>query len=307
MTDREALLAAVLQSPDDDTPRLMFADWCEENGETERAEFIRVQIEASRCVPCGGSGVVSKGRSRFRGVPLAPGQALILPGDAVFQCEGCSGALRRERELFEQSPQTHVWFGAVIRLAKMGSDWYEHLKWFSRGFIDPVTCSWSDWLANEKAIRREHPVRMVRLTSRDPYFFDGGESDAGGRCLRVGPNEWTCEKFPGIVFVEPPNRVQLRRSYLFTVLPMDRFRQLQDATNTVNAVPFGGMPAGSLRLEAIEGRREEGEGYLRWRVDARFGNAPATARALADFDALFADGEELIAERSYEVRAPDAR
>jgi uncharacterized protein (TIGR02996 family) len=43
MTEREALLRAVCENPDDDTPRLVFADWLDENGEPERAEFIRLQ------------------------------------------------------------------------------------------------------------------------------------------------------------------------------------------------------------------------------------------------------------------------
>jgi uncharacterized protein (TIGR02996 family) len=50
-TTREALLRAVCDSPDDDAPRLVFADWLEENGdENERAwaEFIRVQCAAAR-------------------------------------------------------------------------------------------------------------------------------------------------------------------------------------------------------------------------------------------------------------------
>jgi uncharacterized protein (TIGR02996 family) len=37
-------LEAILARPDDDTPRLIYADWLEEQGDTERAEFIRVQI-----------------------------------------------------------------------------------------------------------------------------------------------------------------------------------------------------------------------------------------------------------------------
>jgi uncharacterized protein (TIGR02996 family) len=48
MTEREALLAAVCEHPDDDTPRLVFADWLDEHGEPDRAEFIRVQIELAR-------------------------------------------------------------------------------------------------------------------------------------------------------------------------------------------------------------------------------------------------------------------
>ena len=42
--EREALLSAVLANPDDDLPRLVFADWMDENGDPERARFIRSQI-----------------------------------------------------------------------------------------------------------------------------------------------------------------------------------------------------------------------------------------------------------------------
>src|SRR5690242_18641709 len=43
MTDGDALLAAILANPDDDTPRLVYADWLQENGDQDRAEFIRLQ------------------------------------------------------------------------------------------------------------------------------------------------------------------------------------------------------------------------------------------------------------------------
>src|SRR5262245_50608811 len=48
MNERKALLRAVCENPDDDTLRLVFADWFQEYGEEERAEFIRAQIEAAR-------------------------------------------------------------------------------------------------------------------------------------------------------------------------------------------------------------------------------------------------------------------
>ena len=43
MSDEPALLAAILAHPDEDTPRLVYADWLDENGRAERAEFIRIQ------------------------------------------------------------------------------------------------------------------------------------------------------------------------------------------------------------------------------------------------------------------------
>lgn len=56
-TDGAALLAGILAEPGCDTRRLVYADWLEENGEQERAEFIRLQIEmakpdASLCPRC---------------------------------------------------------------------------------------------------------------------------------------------------------------------------------------------------------------------------------------------------------------
>lgn len=42
-----ALLAACRARPADDLPRLVLADWLDENGQPERAEFVRIQVEVS--------------------------------------------------------------------------------------------------------------------------------------------------------------------------------------------------------------------------------------------------------------------
>jgi uncharacterized protein (TIGR02996 family) len=44
MSDEDALLQAIYANPDDDTPRLVYADWLDENGDAERAELIRLQV-----------------------------------------------------------------------------------------------------------------------------------------------------------------------------------------------------------------------------------------------------------------------
>jgi uncharacterized protein (TIGR02996 family) len=43
-SDGDALFRAILDEPADDDLRLVYADWCEENGDAERAEFIRLQV-----------------------------------------------------------------------------------------------------------------------------------------------------------------------------------------------------------------------------------------------------------------------
>lgn len=46
--DPDPLLAAILAAPDDDAPRLIYADWLDERGQPERAAFIRLQVERAR-------------------------------------------------------------------------------------------------------------------------------------------------------------------------------------------------------------------------------------------------------------------
>lgn len=45
MRDEDAFLLAIVSNPDDDAPRLIYADWLEEQGETDRAALIRSQID----------------------------------------------------------------------------------------------------------------------------------------------------------------------------------------------------------------------------------------------------------------------
>lgn len=51
MSDRDALLAAVRAHPDDDTPRLIYADFLDDAGENARAAFVRAQVEVARSEP----------------------------------------------------------------------------------------------------------------------------------------------------------------------------------------------------------------------------------------------------------------
>src|SRR4051794_19420115 len=48
MPDDDAFLRAIIDNPDDDLPRLVYADWLDEHGDPDRAEFIRVQCELVR-------------------------------------------------------------------------------------------------------------------------------------------------------------------------------------------------------------------------------------------------------------------
>lgn len=117
MSDEEALLAAIIANPDEDTPRLVFADWLDENGQPDRAEFIRLQIERAST-----PGLVNEVRqrlltrettllSRYRKEWLRPFQKLLQPKTCKFQRgfvdyveAEASFYLRSAAELYRMTP-----------------------------------------------------------------------------------------------------------------------------------------------------------------------------------------------------------
>src|SRR5260370_1312001 len=51
MSQADAFLDAIREAPDDDTPRLVYADWLDDHGDADRAAFIRAQVRLARLPP----------------------------------------------------------------------------------------------------------------------------------------------------------------------------------------------------------------------------------------------------------------
>jgi uncharacterized protein (TIGR02996 family) len=160
MTDGELLLRAILDQPKEETPRLVYADWLEENGQPERAEFIRVQVEIA-------------------------GWGTTPPADAEEW-------VRRERELLWGHglkwalPATEVHHSGPTGVGPSAG---HILGFFSRGFLSHVTCSWPDWRAHADAILAAQPVERVRLTTW-PYLNLYDPRDERGRSPAYPYREW---------------------------------------------------------------------------------------------------------------------
>ena len=85
MDERGALIAAVLADPDDDLPRLVFADWLDERGEADTARFLRAQI-ALAALPEWEPQAVALRRTRpewDRTEALAGGLPRLAPGGGL--------------------------------------------------------------------------------------------------------------------------------------------------------------------------------------------------------------------------------
>jgi uncharacterized protein (TIGR02996 family) len=198
VSDGAGLLRAILDDPADDTPRLVYADWLEENGDAGgrlRAEFIRLQIELAGIVPgLGDHGKAARLLARYRkGAPVR------------MKARTPATLLMRERA-FYGSPGTEDWLPAGVRdLPPM----LRHVV-FRRGFVESVTLDANAWLEHGPALCALHPVTEVRLADKK-----SGDEGPG----YLGLYFWvTADSWP-----ESPNHLpQGLRGYLKAGRPVDR-------------------------------------------------------------------------------------
>jgi uncharacterized protein (TIGR02996 family) len=128
VSDEVNLLAAIRAAPEDDTVRLVYADWLEEQGGLEQrqlAEFIRVQIRLARD-------------------PLSSRERYTLA--------------RRQEELIDAHASR--WIGEALIQEKVLTPLQVG---FRRGFVEVVRLSLPRWLNHGERILERHPLRELNL------------------------------------------------------------------------------------------------------------------------------------------------
>jgi uncharacterized protein (TIGR02996 family) len=188
MTAAADFLRAIQAAPDDDAPRLVYADWLEEHGEPERALFIRVQCELAR---------MEKWASE---------QFLVLPESREGQY---LDALReRARALLDAH--------GLDWLADLAVEFSTPLRpdIFRRGFVESLILSAADWLAHGDAIYAREPVREVRQTDEPDWpAWDTDIRMTHHGTRQGGRREATCGRWPGVTFRLPePHGARLQRN-----------------------------------------------------------------------------------------------
>ncbi|HVK09244.1 MAG TPA: TIGR02996 domain-containing protein [Gemmataceae bacterium] len=137
--DGAALLRAVIETPADDAPRLVYADWLDDHGRPAWAEFIRLQVAAAR-EPCPNTWV-------------PPRQACAAP-----DCRGCRQFRDRMADLYRQPDLTDaVWAGWNPPVVGVG---------FDRGFIETAAVAPEGFTQVAGRLFALQPLRSVRLAGR---------------------------------------------------------------------------------------------------------------------------------------------
>lgn len=163
-TAETAFVRAVLEDPDDDAPRLVYADWLVEHGEEERAEVILTQIKyaSTKCLPeCFSP----------RKIGCVCGRDLLR-----LRAEDLLGSLPHGGEWLKSFAEI-IW-GTVrpppYNTRHFGSTWIESpggdlikMRW-SCGFISEIHLSTAAFLEHAEALFAAHPVTAVRLSDREP-------------------------------------------------------------------------------------------------------------------------------------------
>jgi uncharacterized protein (TIGR02996 family) len=155
--DWPAFVAAIVADPDDDTARLVAADFLEENGDPDRAAFIRIQVQLARLEATGQGKSLEADELRKKERAFLGPLSLFRSFWAATECPELVGMPARGGRGLEG----------------MRVEGTERLIW-RRGFVETVRCPGDVWLAHGAAVRRRQPVRHLQLS----------------RCDRPDRNEW---------------------------------------------------------------------------------------------------------------------
>jgi uncharacterized protein (TIGR02996 family) len=141
VSDRIALLQNVIAHPDEDAPRLVFADWLDEHGEADRAAFIRLQVARHLRFTADPFDAFKMGFVRWRYAK----DGLRAGLDAYHAALAAEDAL--------QKPHRAEWRKEVpSRIAHMT---------FHRGFISQCEIRVSGFVTAPASLWRRSPVRSL--------------------------------------------------------------------------------------------------------------------------------------------------
>lgn len=184
----DSLLRAVLEDPTDDGVRLVYADWLEENGEPERAEFIRLQLRVA--APWSST----SGECWQCHCARTEGQRTNGP----CRCEPAWRELRRR-------------LGLLVVNRGLEGGWPMPVPsvcnryMLSRGFAGEIFCTWDVFDEHAAELFSAHPVVSVRLTDREPYESPGRTKRRWWWLRSLGRAVWAGSELAAPVFRKLPS------------------------------------------------------------------------------------------------------
>lgn len=209
MNTEAAFLADIIEHPDCDTRRLIYADWLSDHGQEKRAEFIRVQIELSRLVD----------------LPLNP--RTLGSGPALRQREH---ALWFTEGVYEHFASLFLPFFPRFAISPGGYDSFVLVR---RGFLHSVTCTTGQWYRFGRRLCEAGPIQRVETDKRcagmPPRFYVSW----GARDVPAYLPQWVVKFWPrhfpagGVIYFETISQGQQELSQALLNFGRARAKQIR--------------------------------------------------------------------------------
>lgn len=225
MADPHApFLRAVIARPDDDLPRLVYADWLDEQGDSDRAEFIRLQCQLALAPlsPADERKAQNLLNRARKGAPVR----LMARTPATLRLKECLLLAKHPHDWLPEAVREMALFSSAPREdAAAGRTW-------RCGFVERIACTWADWVRYGTLVRAETPLRAVTLTDwpqvwgqvRDvtqsatvpgnvslhgepPYSWSSSTRNplVSGEYYPDACQKMLAEQYPGLTFALPAN------------------------------------------------------------------------------------------------------
>lgn len=135
--EEQGLLNAIIESPDDDSPRLVYCDWLLEHEEYERAEYIREDVVNPKSI---------------KSIELELRQS-NLGNLAEYQIWARPWMSLNWKQWANANPISHPY-----------TCWETE-----RGFIESLSCGLADWMLRGESLVQRQPIRTVNIVDRVPW------------------------------------------------------------------------------------------------------------------------------------------
>jgi uncharacterized protein (TIGR02996 family) len=186
------LLAAIITHPDEDTPRLIYADWLQENGDEDRAEFIRLNCKLLRkwkmnvrdpkdpdCVRMEAL-ERQHGEAWLRRMPKLPGVRwwCFWRGFPSIQVSDCTTVLKHAKKIWAAAPVERVDINDLAGAKALAKSPY-----FGR-----VRVLGLNWVGRSGLPALRELLGSPKLTNlRNLVAFSCGLGDAGAKVVAESP------------------------------------------------------------------------------------------------------------------------
>jgi uncharacterized protein (TIGR02996 family) len=164
MSQGNELLRAILMNPKCDTTRLVYADWLQENGDPERAEFIRLQVAGPK-----GNRVDYLHREwrLFEKI-----YRRIVPIDLIRKSKS---SRRNCDHIISEAPTNLGHTGMEVRVRGYRSYSEDQVATFRiyRGFVGAVIMPPATFMRRCKNLLSYNPIMNASLTSFEPHQSNG--------------------------------------------------------------------------------------------------------------------------------------